>query len=66
MVAIMNLCLRPSAANHAIKLTGFVSFVPKPLKGTLLPQSRADLTGLPAAISPHLFQETWFTLAGPA
>jgi hypothetical protein len=30
------------------------------LNGTFLPKSRAALTGLPTAISPHLFQEIWF------
>ena len=42
----------------------FDSLAPARLNGTLRPQSRAALTGLPTAISPHLFQEIWFTLAG--
>jgi hypothetical protein len=40
------------------------SFAPAQLNGTLLPQSRAALTGLPTAISPHLSPENWFTLSG--
>ena len=63
------LCARPLGLGSPLSgllrsPISFDSLAPAWLNGTLPPQSRAALTGLPLAISSHLFQEIWFTQAG--